>query len=107
MMDACWDNEIVCDPLDDIVYTINDDRSTPGTVTQPAVSCTFTSTDNGGNTLKALKTMATTTGGGKSGINHRNNIAQHTKGNNTHHNVSFNYTYLNNAKWQKQACCHQ
>ena len=51
MMDACWDNEIVCDPLDDIVYTINDDNSSPGTVTQPAVSCTFTATDNSGITL--------------------------------------------------------
>ena len=61
MMDACWDNEIVCDPLDDIVYTINDDRSTPGTVTQPAVSCTFTSSDNGGNTLTETECPLTQT----------------------------------------------
>ena len=46
MVDACWYNEIECTPLDDIVFTIDADKNSPGQATQTALSCTFTAKDN-------------------------------------------------------------
>ena len=55
VVNACYYNEITCDALADIEFTILADGTSPGSVTQAAVSCTFSGVDNDGNTLTSTE----------------------------------------------------
>lgn len=51
VVDACYYNELTCEPLDDIVYTIPAAGGSGGVSTQATVNCAFTAIGNDGNTL--------------------------------------------------------
>ena len=51
VVDACYYNVLTCEPLDDIVFTINADSTSPGEATQSTVSCAWSAIDNAGAAL--------------------------------------------------------